>query len=283
MTPHELMIKTNHHLIKGGELSEPQKTNIVRQFLAARSDERTKQSFYRGVKYPGNADKSGSGHLYPIFFIPPYNESKKYQTVIPMSPKTHILSANSYELEIIRLLCLFAPGDPIIRDMVIKSLNRLKTTCYGCHDCSMGECFHAALIVLRFLAAAAPDDAAWVQKLLVFFSRHMDEKLMLRGKGVHGNILWYYWLCLSELPFELAEGEILRYKDRIIGQLGRSSVMNSESDKTNHPVMICAIRNTLSRLPEYAYIKDRRPYVSDKDGRLYFDMSDTGNNRTACS
>ena len=272
MTPYELMIKSNHHLIKGGELTDSQKANIVRQLLVAQSDERTKQSFYKGVKYPGNADTSASGHMYPIFFIPPYNENKKFQTVIPMSPKTHILSANSYELEIIRLLFFLAPNDPIVQDIVNKSLVRLKTTCYGYRDCAVGECFHSALIVLRFLAAAAPDDRAWIKKLLTFFNRHMDEKLLLKGKGVHGNVLWYYWLCLSELPFEVAEQEIVRYKNKIISQINRSSVMNSENDKINHPVMICVIRNTLSRLPEYAYIKNRLPYVSDKDGRLHFDM-----------
>ena len=279
MTPHELMIKTNHHLIKGGTLTETQNANIVRQFLDAQSDERTKQSYYKGVKYPGNADKNGSGHMYPIYFIPPYNNNKKYQTVIPMSPKTHILSANSYELEIIRLLCLLAPEDPIVGDMVNKSLERLKTTCYGYHDCAVGECFHTALIVLRFLATAASNDTDWINKLISFFRRHMDEKLALSGKGIHGNVLWYYWLCLSELPLPFAEPEIKRYEDRIIGHLSRSSVMNSESDKINHPVMIYAIRNTLARLPEYAYIKDRQPYVescdailSEKDGRLHFDM-----------
>lgn len=273
MTAYELMIKTNHHLIKEGELTAAQKDNIVRQLLAARSDERTRQSFYKGVKYPGNADKNGEGHMYPIYFIPPYNQNKKYQTVIPMSPKTHILSANSYELEIIRLLHLFTPVDAVVADMVKKSLERLKTTCYGYHDCAVGECFHTALIVLRFVAAAAPDDTAWINKLLAFFKRHMDEKLALRGKSIHVNVLWYYWLCLSELPIALAEPEISRYKDRIIGQLNRSSVMNSENDKTNHPVMICAIRNTLSQLSEYAYIKKRQPYVCEKDGRLYFDMT----------
>ena len=100
----------------------------------------------------------------------------------------------------------------------------------------------------------------------------MDDKLALRGKGIHGNVLWYYWLCLSELPFTFAEPEIQRYKDKIIIQLSRSSVMNSENDKINHPVMICAIRSVLARLSEYAYIKDRQPYISDKDGRLHFDM-----------
>ena len=291
MTPHELMIKTNHHLIKGGELTKPQKANIVRQFFDAQSSERAKQNFYKGVKYPGNkepdeqgraqrvfaerkfrTDKNNSGHMYPIFFLPPYNGNKKFQTVIPMSPKTHILSANSYELEIIRLLHLFAPNNTVVFDMVKKSLERLKKTCYGYHDCAVGECFHTALIVLRFIAATAPNDTEWINKLISFFKRNMDEKLALRGKGVHGNVLWYYWLCLSELPFAFAEPEIYRYKDKIIGQLNRNSVMNSESGKAYHPVMICAIRNTLSRLPDFAHIKNRQPYLSEKDGRLHFDM-----------
>ncbi len=33
MTVYELMIKTNHHLIKGGELTESQKANISVSFL----------------------------------------------------------------------------------------------------------------------------------------------------------------------------------------------------------------------------------------------------------
>jgi len=272
MTAYELLIITNHHLIKGGELTEPQKAGIVRQLHTAQSDERTKQGFYAGVKFFSNTDSNGR-RMYPVYYIPPYNEGKKLQTVIPLSPKTHILSANAYELEIIRLLNLFAPDDTRVRDMVNGTLERLKTTCYGYHDCAVGECFHTALIVLRFLAAAEPGDTAWISKLLTFFRLHMEEKLALRGKGVHGNVLWYYWLCLSELPFELAAPEIARYKDQIISQLNRGSVMNNESDKINHPVMICAIRNALARLPEYARIKDTQPYISVKDGRLRFDMS----------
>jgi len=37
MTAYELMIKTNHHLIKGGKLTDAQKATIARQLLAARS------------------------------------------------------------------------------------------------------------------------------------------------------------------------------------------------------------------------------------------------------
>ena len=52
----------------------------------------------------------------------------------------------------------------------------------------------------------------------------------------------------------------------------QSAVMNSEHDKTIHPVIICMLRNLISKYPEYAYIKERQPYISKKDGRLHFDI-----------
>lgn len=272
MNTYELMINTNRYLIKGGEFTEAQKINIVNQFLVARSDEKTKQSFYKGVNAPEylvSLGKSNDGRkMYPLFYIPPYNNGKKLQTVIPMSPKTHILSANSYELEIIRLLYLFAPDDSTIKDMGNKTLARLKTTCFGYQDCHVGECFHSALIVLRFLAAVTPDDTEWIKKLISLYKNHINDAMR------HSGVTWYYWLCLSELPIEIAETEIRDSKDAILRQLNRSCVMNSESDKTIHPVLICTIRNVMARLPEYAYIKDRQPYINEKDGRLYFDMSE---------
>jgi hypothetical protein len=51
-------------------------------------------------------------------------------------------------------------------------------------------------------------------------------------------------------------------------------VMNSENDKIVHPVSLCVLRNCLARLPEYAHIKDIQPFVSEKDGRLHFNMED---------
>jgi len=257
------MIKTNHHLIKGGELTEAQKANIVRRFLAARSDEHTKQSFYKGVK----AESSDERKMYPMFYIPPYNDGKKLQTVLPMSPKTHILAANSYELEIIRLLYMFAPNDPSVEDMANKTLTRLKTTCFGYQDCHVGECFHSALITLRFLTAVSNDND-WIKKLINFFNKYNGETYR------HGNTVWYFWMCLSELPYDAAEPELLKYKNEFYTRLkNKSAVMNSEGDKIHQPVLYCVLRNCLSRFPEYAYIKTRQPYVSEKDGRLYFDMN----------
>lgn len=267
MTPHELMVMTNHHLIKGGELTKSKKANIVQQFLAAKSDERTKQRFYNGVKFPNNID-SGGRRMYPIFYIPPYNDGKKLKTIYNQTPKTHILSANMYELEIIRLLHLFEPDNPDVQNMVTKTLERLKTTCFGNEDDSVGECFDTSLIVLRFLAAVS-SDTEWIQSRIDTYNNHIIEK----KRPWYSR--WYFWLCLSELPFEIARSEIEKYKGEMENWLkNKSCMMNSEHDKTVHPVLLCSLRNCLCRFSEYQYIKNRQPYISEKDGRLYFHMNE---------
>lgn len=93
---------------------------------------------------------------------------------------------------------------------------------------------------------------------------------------------WYYRLCLSELPFDTAKPEIEKCKPEMLNLLTKKSyAMNSEGDKTMHPVLLCILRNALAEYPEYSYIKDLQPYVKTpgngktggKDGRLYFDFS----------
>ena len=267
MAAYQLMIKTNHYLIKGGELTDTQKRNIVNQLLYARSTPEQAQRFYLGVKYPNNTDSVGR-HMYPIYFIPPYNDGKKYKTIFNQTPKTHIFSANMYELEILRLLYLFAPGNTEIREMTAKTFERLKTTCFGYEDDGIGECFDTSLVTLRFLAATAPDETKWIQSRIDNYNRHYADKKR------PWYCVWYYWLCLSELPFDIAKTEIEKYKSEMLNWLiNKSCVMNSEHDKTNHPVFFSKLRNNLARCAEYKYIKDRQPYVNEKDGRLYFDMS----------
>ena len=269
MSVHEIVIKANHYLIQGGELSEGQKANIVRRLLAAQSDAQAVQRFKKGVNAPeylvSMNQSTDNRVMYPLFFVPPYNDGKKLQTVIPMTPKTHILSANAYELEIIRLLHLFAPSNPLVQNMVRETLARLKTTCFGYRDCHHGECFHSALIVLRFLGTVS-DDVQWMKKLIRVFNTYNGETTR------HSGTIWYYWLCLSELPFAVAEPELERNKEEWLARLQKSAVMNRESDKIHHPVLFCVLRNGLSRLAEFACLKNRQPYISEKDGRLYFDV-----------
>ena len=192
MTAYDLMLKTNHYLITGSKLTDAHKTKIVTQLLAARTTHKQAQRFYRGVRFPNNIDDEGR-RMYPVFFIPPYNYGKKLQTVIPMSPKTHILSANAYELEIIRLLHMFAPDNNDVRYMAEETLARLKTTCFGYYGCAVGECFHAGLITLRFIIAAAPNEIKWRQKLINTYRAHVDDTRR------HSGVRKYFELCMREM------------------------------------------------------------------------------------
>jgi len=192
---YELMIKTNQHLISGGFLTDAQKAYIVKRFL----NEQTPINITRW------------GNMYPKFFIP-FEREKKYQTVIPMSPKTQILSQNAYELEIIRLLYLFAEENSEVKIIVNKTLERLKQTCFGYKSCYTGECFESGIIVLRFLASVAPHEISWIKKQIKLFNQHYANKRR------HSGVLKYFWLCLSELPIEIAKPEILRYKDLVLSQ-----------------------------------------------------------------
>ena len=230
MTTHELMMKTNHYLIKGGTLTSAHEANITRQLLSARSDGRKKPKFMQ-------EDPT----MYPQYFIPPYNNGEKSQTVIPMSPKTHILAANSYELEIVRLLHMFNRHNDDVRNMVDKTLNRLQRTCFGNKSCYTGECFEAGIVTLRFVSAVAPENTGWIKKQVNVFNSHYNDKRRSIG------VMKYFWLCLSEMPLHIAEPEICRHKDDILSQLNRKP-KSADSDDSQL-VLTGVMQNTLARLP----------------------------------
>lgn len=266
MTAYEIMIKTNHYLIKGGQLTENQKANLTNQLLSFNNTIDHIVKIYDGVKLSNNIIDNGR-KMYPIFYIPPYNEGKKLKTIFNQTPKTQILSANMYELEILRLLYLFAPENPYVKFMVDETLSRLKSTCFGYQDDGIGECFDASLVVLRFISTVARGEIDWIKNRIDNYNNHVNEKKRPWFSS------WYFWLCLSEMPFDIAKDEIEKYKEVMLNWLcNKSCVMNSEHDKTIHPVIISMLRNIISIYPEYTYIKERKPYVSDKDGRLHFNM-----------
>lgn len=266
MDAYELMIKTNHYLIKGGELTEQQKKNIASRLLSAKSTPEQVKRFHDCLKVSESS-------MYPLYFVPPYNGGRKLKTVLNQTPKTHILSANMYELEILRLLYILSPEDSDVEMMVSRSLSRLKNTCFGYMDDGVGECFDTSLVVLRFLAAVAPYEKDWIQSRIDNYNRHYGDKKR------PSFCVWYFWLCLSELPEDIAMPEIDMYKIEMLNWLlNKSCVMNSDNDKRMHPVLLCILRNILAKYPEYAYIKDRQPCVKQTDGRLYFDMSGENEN-----
>jgi len=250
MTLYELMLRTNHYLIRadGPPLTDAQKSYIVRRFLGAQSSPDAAQRFYAGVRYAGNRDAAGR-RMYPECFIPPYNDGQKFRSVLGQLPKTHIFSANLYELEILRLLALFSRGEPQTDRILAQALDRLQTTCFGTEDDGIGECFDSSLVVLRFLAAAAPQERSWMQSRIDAYNRHKDDK----KRTLHSEL--YYLLCLSELPWALAQPELDRRRDRIAVRLAApSTAIHTEHDKTYQPLYLCILRSALSRYPQYTYV-----------------------------
>jgi len=230
MTAYELTVKTNHYLIKGGKLTDAHKASITRQLFEAQNGKKKKPRFIEE-----------GGTMYPQFYIPPYNNGQKFQTVIPMSPKTHILAANSYELEIIRLLHMFAQRNEDVCHMVNTTLDRLRKTCFGYKSCYTGECFEAGIVTLRFISTVAPTQTSWIKKQMNVFNNHYADKRR------PGGVQQYYWLCLSEMPLDIARPEILKRKDDILNQLGRKSKVK---DEDSHLVITSAMQNALARLQQ---------------------------------
>ncbi len=258
MTAYELMVKTNHYLIQNpaeDALSPAQKRRIVSELLAARSTPEQRRRFYMGVKFPGNRDARGL-RLYPDFYIPPYNDGKKYKTILGQMPKTHILSANMYELEILRLLHKFAPDDYDVRAMTEATLDRLYHTCFGNEDDGVGECFDTNLVVIRFLCEASPHDLFRTKSRMDVYGRHRDKKKR------PWYSLWYYRLILSEAPYALSGPLIQNTLPDVSSELSETCVLpNGETARPLHPVLLCILRNLETRLREYHDSAKRQPPI----------------------
>ncbi len=238
MTAYELMIRTNHYLIQHpseDSLSAAQKRRIVSELLAARSTPEQRKRFYLGVKFPDNRNVQGM-RMYPDFHVPPYNDGKKYKTILGQTPKTHILSANMYELEILRLLHRFAPDNYDVRAMTEATLERLYHTCFGNEDDGVGECFDTNLVVIRYLCEASPHDLIRIQSRMSVYKRHRDDKKR------PWYVEWYYRLCLSEAPYTLVEPEFKNTPPDV------SFPVRTEPDIT--PLLSAISRNLKTRFRE---------------------------------
>ncbi len=188
MIEYELLLETNRRILAGEVFSDKEKTYIVSQFLLIANTPKDHESY---------DEKPIAKARHPLFFSAPQNDGKKLKTIMGQLPKTHILNGNMYELEILRLLNLFAPSNPDVVEMTKRTLNRLKATCFGYHGCYLGECFDSSLVVLRFLSVAAPSEVTWMKKIIAIYDEHHADKR--RARAVDN----YYKLCLSELPFQL--------------------------------------------------------------------------------
>lgn len=247
MSPYALVVETDRRLIQGETLSPEERASISETLLA------------EAEPSPASPPE-GRRAMAPLFFTP--EDGQRVRSLLGQTPKTQLLAGNMVELETLRLLCLLAPEDSRVQRMQNETLGRLRQVCFASTDDGLGECFDASLVTLRFLCAAVPEDRTWIQSRIDNFNRHFSEKKRPWFP------LWYFWLCLSEMPLDLALPEIEKHRDELDRQLRRSCVMHSEHDLSVHPVILCMLKNLMTRLPEYAWAKELVPQVSKKDGRL---------------
>ncbi len=183
----------NKRMIFGEKLPDIVKERFVSTFLEGMDTPEEVARYKMSMRVDPRTDC-----MYPNFFLPPLQDGKKGRLLQGYLPKTHILYANYYELEILRILYLFRPDNPTIQDMVRQTLIRLKGSCFG-RSCTTGECFATGICVLRFLTAVCPEGEEWIHSIL----GPLKESFLSLGTGrarMQGGIpISYFLLALDEI------------------------------------------------------------------------------------
>lgn len=272
MKNYKILMEANRKEIFADDVSNKEKQEVVASLLQGIAYGQDAHKYKRRMRVNPATD-----NIYPNFYIPPYNENKKLRLIQGYLPKTNILYANHYELEILRLLFLFAPENEKINEMVKYTLHRLRNTCFG-NSCTQGECLATGISVLRFLVVTQPNDKEWIDRLL----NPLVESFLSFGSGQaamqNGIPLSYLLLAFTDINNEKTRGLIAQKKEWLLGLLRRGWITGklsngkiSEGD-TYNLMGKYIIRNALGTLPEYEDITKHEIYVSDADGRCYCDI-----------
>lgn len=159
MENYKILLEVNQRKTSGEEFTDKEKQEIVKVFLNGIACKEDVKKYKIRMRVNPSTDNT-----YPKFYIPPYNNNKKLRMSHGKMPKTHILYANHFELEVLKQLFMFAPEHPEVQKMIGSTLERLEKTCFG-NYCSKGECVEAGACVLRFLEIVRPEEKEWIEKL----------------------------------------------------------------------------------------------------------------------
>lgn len=269
MKNYRVLREINRKEIFGEEISGVEKEETVSILLGGICCKEDVLKYKRRMRVNAKTD-----NLYPDYYIPPYNGNRKFRLIQGYLPKTNILYANHYELEIIRLLFLFAPENEQVNEMVYNTLQRLNNTCFG-NSCTQGECMATGISVLRLLSVAKPDDFEWIDKLL----RPLGDIFLSFGNGQasiqKGIPLSYLLMAYADINNEKTRDLIRKKKEWLLDLLRRGWITGklsngqiSEGDCFNLMGKYI-IRNAIGTLPEYEDISKYEIYISSKDERCY--------------
>lgn len=269
MEKYKILMEINRKAVFEEEISDSDKEEAISVLLNGISNKEAVRQYKKCMRVNPETD-----NIYPGYYIPPYNGNKKLRLIQGYLPKTNILYANHYELEIIRLLSLFAPENRKVSELAVNTLLRLKNTCFG-NSCTKGECFATGISVLRFLTATRSDESEWINKLLtplgdVFLSFGSGQAAIQKGIP-----LTYLLLAFADINNEKAKDLIAQKKEWLLDLLRRGWITGklsngkiSEGDSYNLMGKYI-IRRALGILPEYGDISKHEIYVSSKDERCY--------------
>lgn len=272
MEKYKILTEINRKTIFAEEISDIEKEEAVSALLNGICRKEDIIKYKRRMRVNPETD-----NIYPDYYIPPYNGNKKLRLIQGYLPKTNILYANHYELEIIRLLFMFAPENEKVNELVSNTLQRLKNTCFG-NSCTQGECMAAGISVLRFLAVTQPDDSKWIDKLL----NPLGDRFLSFGSGQaaaqKGIPLSYLLMAFADINNEKTRYLITQKKEWLLDLLRRGWITGklsngkiSEGDSYNLMGKYI-IRNAIGTLPEYEDVSKYKIYVSGKDERCYCDI-----------
>lgn len=272
MEKYRILMEINRKAIFAEEISEAEKEKAVSAFLNGICGKEERLKYKKRMRADPETDT-----IYPNYYIPPYNEGKKLRLVQGYLPKTNILYANHYELEIIRLLFMFAPENEKVNEMAENTLQRLKNTCFG-NSCTQGECMATGISVLRFLAVVRPFDLEWIDKLLI----PLGDTFLSFGSGQaatqKGIPLSYLLMAFIDINSEKTVDLITQKKEWLLDLLRKGWITGklsngkiSEGDSYNLMGKYI-IRNAIGTLPEYKDVSKYEIYVSGKDERCYCDI-----------
>lgn len=269
MEKYKILMEINRKAVFEEKISDSEKEEAVSILLNGTCCKETVLKYKKRMRVNPETDS-----IYPDYYIPPYNGNKKLRLIQGYLPKTNILYANHYELEIIRLLSLFAPENRRVNELVENTLLRLKDTCFG-NSCTKGECMATGISALRFLAVTRPDDSEWIERLLI----PLGDTFCSFGNGQaaiqRGLPLSYLLMAFTDINNEKTRDLIAQKKEWLLNLLRRgwltgklSNGKISEGDSYNLMGKYI-IRKAIGTLPGYEDISKHEIYISSKDDRCY--------------
>ena len=255
-TLHQLLFRTSERIIRGDEFSPEEKINITDKFLNNISDETELERFMKTAKV-----KENERNMYPLFFVPPESPHKRL-IITGIIPKTHLFSANAYELEILRILFMWRSDDERVKDMLVKTKDRLKMTCFG-EVFDKGEYLETSIAVLRFLALVFPDEKSWIDKLFTGVQN---------GGKRNGAVVYYYFLMLSEIHSPEVDKLIRDGQGHFekMTNIGTHRSYKLKYDNIVEPTRSHIARNCLLHFPEFEHLRNMKSYIGT-DGNKHFD------------